>query len=579
MARTPTLRLAILLEVERAVTAMPRGAQLACLARLEQLPPDLDPSQSYPRDWIAFRALGTNALPPPPRASRQTEAAHGAAILADLSPLVERLSAALELDVRDIDSGAYLSLAQVQERWGCSATTLQRWRRQGLVWRRVRGWRDAEASEKARPTRLVTSRMLVAWIERTDPHVRERAAKFARVDPGVRERMVRRALRYHASLGWSLHRCARRLAERFDHSVEGVRQLLRRDPRARVAFPSKRKITPRRRRAMLRMSRLGVDVVRLAELAQRSPAIVRRELALARAESLRRLFPLLALGEAPSVEELPRVVSEGLDPLAPLSVRRGLRTPWAMDLRQLIDEWRARRASTNVEERERAAAFQLLRARAHRAIARLDRLHPRTGELDRIETDLRWADALLRELVRSQHRLILETIEQRAGTSAEQLAGPRLLEVLQASVVAAGEAAARFDPTSGGRLAGATALPVDRAVTRLVRNWLPAPLTASRRAASVLVAGVKIPDLATLVTPWERWTRVDPRVERAVLGGGIDEQAAKLLTLRFGLAGGAPRTLEELQQDVSLDAIRVAHAEAAAIRQALAWVRGEYAGT
>src|SRR5690606_411309 len=76
-------------------------------------------------------------MPAPPLVS-------GAEALADLSALVERLSDAAEMAPEELDPGA-LRIEDLQQRWGVSAKTISRWRRRGLIARRVR---DARARSR-----------------------------------------------------------------------------------------------------------------------------------------------------------------------------------------------------------------------------------------------------------------------------------------------------------------------------------------------------------------------------------------------------------------------------------------------
>src|SRR5690606_4313213 len=106
-------------------------------------------------------------------------------LLGDISALVERLSAAARLSAADLEPGRWLLADEVCARWKISRKTLERWRRLGLVARRVRG-------ENGKP-RLAFPLAAVERFERERKDRVEGAAAYSRIEPRVAARMVRRA--------------------------------------------------------------------------------------------------------------------------------------------------------------------------------------------------------------------------------------------------------------------------------------------------------------------------------------------------------------------------------------------------
>lgn len=562
MPPLPAIRSPALARWVGSIARTDRGTLLGWVERIEALAPDVEPGGQYPLEWVVFRIAGAAASSAGASAGEPRLLA-GHELLADLSPMAERLCELCQLGEHELGEGEFVSPAELCARWRCSASTFKRLRPRGLVCRRVR--------QRSGPPALRVRTSVAEWFEGAHAQALARAHEHTRPDPALHERLVKRALRYRRSLGWTLHRCAARLARRFDRSVEGVRVALLRDPRTRQAFPTKRPITTRTRAAMLRLTRMGASPQELAQLLGRGAGATRRELLLARAAQLRAL-----MGEVAPAREGAELDDAGVTrALAPAGVRANLRTPWGDDLRTLLDDWRARTALTNVRERELAAALHALRVRAARGVESLHRHHPQAGMLDRVETDLRWATLLQRQLVHGQHRLIVETIEVRAEGKLEQLSVPRVIQLLRLGVEATAQCALRFDALQAGRLAGMAALAIDRAVTRELRNWLPTHGGASRRASVVIPSGVGVPDLAQRLNPWQACTDPPARVASAVRAGGLEEQLARALILRFALAGEAPCTLAELAERLGLDVIRVAQLEARALGVA---VRGEARG-
>ncbi|HLP85955.1 MAG TPA: hypothetical protein VK157_16510 [Phycisphaerales bacterium] len=539
------IRHPVLASLEAQLRLAKREAIVRDIERIERLVGDVEPERSYPFDWVVFRITGFR-----PDDVRDG-AMSGAELLADACALCETLCARVNMTLAECAEREPVTLAQLRERWHVSEATIKRLRRSGLVTRRV---------DDGQQTISVAMRGVVEAFEARNPQLAQPVSKPKRYDDALKAKLVRRASAYMRKLGWSVFRCAQRLAQQEGLSEEGVRQLLLRELEPGQSVPE---ISLRRAGAMWRMHRLGVEVSHLAEVTRRSTAVVRREMNLARLATLQRVV-------TPAVSAVP--VERAAAALAHGHVVANLRTPWPQDLLELLADWRQRSPITPAMERAQAVAFAALRERAIGALGSLDRLQPRASTLDEVETMLRHATLVQRELVRSQHRLLIETIDMRVGHAVEQWSAWRVIALLREATAAAAEASLQFDPMRGGRLAAVVGIAADKAVTRIVRNWLPAHATASRRAQAILGPGVLVPDLAHGLNPWQKFTDPDWRVSRGVLTGTLSEQHARLLIARFGLLGSAPRTRADVASELRLDEIRYAHAEAAAIRQAVAAV-------
>jgi RNA polymerase primary sigma factor len=591
----PHIRTPALASLERQLRLVSRDALLRDVERIEALAPDVDPAREYPEDWVVFRVTGFR--PDLARASLIP----GRALREDLCALCERLCAHARLRAIELAPERFLSATELRARWRVSDSTLKRLRRAGLVTRRVlaQSLSPAQGGVAPSPTAGVwAARSVVEWFERDCAAELPGAARPPRRDPREHERAVREALRYRRALGWSLHRCAERLAERHGRSVQGVRELLLRDGRTARAFPARPRVDDRRRLAMLRLWRAGVEPARLASLAGKSTPLARRDVNLARLAVLRDALGLRErdAGALPSASApAPQIAHPHLahphhdrSDLAlatrPASVRTGLATPWATDVAALARDWRARVPAANVEERERAGAFQALVHEARSLTERQDALDPSAQALDHAETMLRWASLLCRELVRSQHRLILDTVELRAGCRLEELPPRVITRVLRAAVLAVARSVEHFGPLSPGRLAGAAALHVDKAIAGALHDAGWKGGGGTRRAG--VGAGVAIEDLSRALCPWQRWLDPDPRVvarARAVAITSTDatrnaaahelpalsDRARRILSRRFGLDGDSPWTLAQLREDLGVSPIRVSVLERAAIREAL----------
>src|SRR5690606_11801082 len=139
MPPLPRLKVPALAELASQLRYTPAKAARRQLEAAEALAGQIDAAGTYPEDWIVFRLTGYR-----PDLKNPALIA-GDALLRDLSPLIEHLCIAAELSEADLprgdgaggDGAAWLTAEEVCERWRISRRTLDRYRRQGLLARRV----------------------------------------------------------------------------------------------------------------------------------------------------------------------------------------------------------------------------------------------------------------------------------------------------------------------------------------------------------------------------------------------------------------------------------------------------------
>lgn len=531
----------------------------ACIERAEALVGTIDPEALYAEDALLAQLAGR------PGEVDNPGMVVGRALLADLSALVEALSEAAGQTRADLGPGA-MSADALAERWSVSRKTVARYRRAGLVSRRVLAGSRTE---------VVFSAGAVERFERLHGARLDRAARFTRRTDEEFSRLEREARRYRARFGWSLNRVARRVAERRGRSVEGVRQALRRIDAgaAEPIFGASGPPGARERAMFARAQRRGIEPSEIAERAGRSVASVRRGATEHRATELRGL-DLAGPGLKTFEREDAREVL-----LAPDAARTGLGAGGVDDLGDFLADARARRVPDRATEDARAVALHFLRHDARRRIDTLSTTTAEPSEVDRAETDLRWASLLKAELVRPHLTLIVETLEPAVGSRLEDLPARELRDILGRALGAASHAIDRHDPSRGGRVAAAIGL----SVSRVAAEWSHAhPGGASEptgrpRAARALSPGEPFRDWTLALDPWQRHLAVDSRV-RGVLGA-LDERSRTVLALRHGIdAGegspGPPRTLAETAETLGTSVVHAARFERQAVREAIEFARG-----
>lgn len=508
------------------------------LDRIDELAAHIEDDGLYPEDFIVFRITGYRPEIKSPRMLP------GAALRGDLSALAERISESAGLTEDDLTDQCE-TVASLTDRWDITRRTLERYRRLGLIARRV----DLGSGRRA----LVFSRAGVEAFEQRHADRLGKAARFTRMGEADTDRLARRAERYRRRLGWSLNRVAQRLAVRTGRSPESVRRVLRKADRhrPRPLFPEPGPPTRRDRMFAVRAVARGVEPALLARRMDRRKSAVLRALHDGRADLLRSLGLPHAGPAEPGVAT--RTAAARTNPI----------TRGPTELAALIAQMRERTTPAATEERDRAAAYRALVAAAGARIAALPPAGASGADLDTIETMLRRAALLKAALIRTELRLAIDTLEQRLGGPLDTLPPARARELTLGLIGVVADAVDRFDPARGGRLAAPVSLALGRWCAS-VPDVAAAPEPG--RAARRLPAGVPVPDWTRRVAPWQAWLSPDPRLPGVL--DRLDPDDRALLTRRFGLGESPPETLEAIAVSMDKRAVHLARAERRAVRRA-----------
>ncbi len=554
MPPLPRVKLPLIADLLAQLRYAPREALLRIIHAAEALAIDLDPRETYPEDWIAFRLTGFR----PPGSTRAPATIPGERVLADLGPCVELLSDRAGLSRADFPD--WPDERTLAREWQTSVKTLARLRRRGLIARRVR-------RESHRPVLIFNPELARAFRERyVAPQAWQKGSgagaasrasglprlaspssssrPYSRMSPRDRQRAVRRAAKYRARFGCSLNQAAKRIAARLGRSLEAVRQvLIAHDAKASVAiFDRSPPLGDAAGADLFEQWRRGVSPEALAKAQRKAPPAVLRAINTARAAHLRALsLPVAA--SPPDVDTL-----EAL--LKPPVCRQGLHRAWP----ETIGEWaalaRAAPPPALASERAWARAARGLEAHAAGAVERLPNRGASSPELDEIETNLRWARRLRTLLIRNQWGTMLRAIEAAATRPIDRVRPGLAQCAIAAAHLALDETLDRFDPDRGGRLAGAAAVPLQRALAGALGAEPAAAVGAASSAARAAPAGAlaaPFPVISLGASGWAERFEAPEDVERFVLeapsGAGTDaahDAARQLLSDRFGFAGPPP---------------------------------------
>ncbi len=595
----PRIYTRVLVELAEELRFAPRGALLRDIARAEGLAGEIEAGLQYPADWVVFRVTGYRPEMDDPALIP------GEALLGDLSSLVERLCDTAGLTVEDLDcegeggkapspqpppagrgrgsrswSGSmagempapldcekpYETADELAARWGVSRKTISRWRRRGLIARRVH---EADGT-----TRLVVTAEASAVFAARHGGVLAKAAGFSRIKPVVEAAIVRRARRYHGSLGLPMTQVAERLGQKYGRSSGAVRQvLLRHDAGAagrgeEPIFGEPKALPVRTQRVIERAWQRGIEPGELMKRYGRSRSGIHR---IVNEQRLRRLRGLDLGHIAEKAVGLDDGAIEKVLGAPPVLGVEGVEVP--RDMRELVALMRERVVPVGVEERAWARAEQVLRARAAGLIGSIGGGFPEARVIDRAETDLRWAAQLRAALGRVQLHLVLETLETTLGIELDHMRGKDARVFAEAGLGALREGVDAFDPWTRGRLASPVGLAAARVRAAVPERRLDEGLAGGKKRAQVrMLGGTAAPDWPLCVSPWVGGLRADGRFEGVL--GEIGSELGAVLAERFGLGGERPRTLAEVAEARGLLVMQAGRLERLAVRAGLVAARG-----
>jgi len=514
------------------------------LQHIDELAPQIDPDGIYPQDWIVFRITGYRPEIDSP------VLVPGEALRGDLSAVAEHISEHAHLTKDDIPE-PYETIDSLAERWSVSRKTIERYRRLGLIARRL----DLGAGHRS----VIFMQSAVEWFETLNADRLGKACRFDRISTAHLARFERWAKVYRRRLDYSRSQAAARIALRTGHSHEGVRKALLRIDQdlGSPIFTDPQPTTTRDQLIALRAVLRGIEPSTIAKHTNRSHNATLRAINNARFALLKSYA--LPIGVDPDPE--PSLESP--------AVNQGLETRAQTDLNALIEQMRRHEPTVLYAQTMRARAYHHLLARAGDRLSALNPTAPSSPALDAIETDLRWATMLKVELLGSHLHLILQTIEHQIGGPIDTLDPARASFLLLGATRVAGDAIDRFDPTRAGHIAAPVGLGVTRFASRQPDIAQPAGIGKATRR---IPPGFAIPDWTTLITAWHRWVMPDRRIELIV--DQLDERDRLILVRRFGFDGCPPITRGELAGLLGTSSIHALRFERAALRDGLCLARG-----
>ena len=563
MARSRALTSSVLAALAEQLRYAPKAAARRHVERAENLATLIDTDSLYPEDFIAqqitgFRpAIDTPALLP------------GTVVLADLGPLVEKLCTAAAYKASELAGPHWQSVEQVCAQLRVSRRTLERLRRAGLLSRRVK---MAGGRGKGSWAVVFAAGVVQRFAE-------AHAGRIAGADKqkrlsGAERAAAREGLLTAISAGASRTGAARAVAKTTGHSVATLVRATAHEAKGEPG-PMSRAL---RCAAAWRSLRFGMRPTDMAKAWHCSAASVQRNADL----HVLRALQICQLG-TPDAAENAKTGGVALEAAANLPAAFGEpadATTAEMAAGAIAAGW-----PDPTAERTLATAAWHCVAVAARVLVKVSVLHPSTTQLDAVLTGLLTASRLRAELVRSQRRLLLETVRAVTGSELLEHDAKRAARLADAAFAATAEAVGRFDPFKGGRLAAPAGLAMNRALIKLWDNMVNDAARPKGEIGRVAASGFAKPIRATAIEPvamqpprlrdWSReidpWQCLaEPDARTLDNAAAIKPAWRTLLAQRFGWSRyGAilPMSLAELATQRGVVPAQIVRTQRAALRE------------
>ncbi len=520
MPRRARYRTGLLEELERQLAFAPPEALRRQMDAAERLAHEVDPGATYPFEFVVWRLTGFR----PDEAAPKPIA--GATLRGDLATFILHLSDRVEVAAEERTGGAS-TVGDLARELNVAEKTLRRWRSRGLLSHRVR---FADGRSRIAIFRSEFERFAIA-----NPDLVASATNFSRMDDATARAAVTAVQRF-VGQGRTRNLAAKDAASALGRSHEAIRQLLQ---RTGEVVPTERSDRVRReRRFAYRAWRWGVAPEAIAERTRSKPDAVRRRIDAGRAERLRSMrlaWIDFVTFERPDAEETilaAPAVRGGLDPV--------FDPPEATAMLEATAVLRNGGAKAAADEDSMLAAYNLLKRRAKTRIASLGSAPDRL-EIDRAETDLRWALRLKRRLVESLLPTAEARVEQVLGGPLVRSPAEEIRQLLERCVATVAEAIEGLDPSRRQSARRVVALETDR---MLAQSGIG---RRSRAAVRHERGSVPLAGLFDGIATWsEDIAWLDRRRARLPT---LEPAARSLLARRHGWGGTYPRSLPELANE------------------------------
>jgi len=526
---------------DQQVQYAPRDVRLEQISRAKEILADLDPSRNYPYPELCEQITNYRPDRYPDLVVSGEDAAH------DLRCFVEDLSDSADLSIDSFDEPV-LTVKEVSDQYNVSTKTVDRWRNRGLISRKL----------------LFGNRKRIGFLKSdVDDFVNQnkdmvkRGARFSQLDEEERLDIIRRARRM-ARYGGCPSEISKRLSRKLGRSAETIRYTLKnydQEHGVNAIFPhASSPLTEERKLEILRRSRRGVPVDRLAEDFCRTKASVYRIISEMRARQI-----LEQPIDFMFSDEFELETADDLILTAPPEIeQKTSKTKAAPGLPPYLASLYSIPLLTREEEVYYFRKMNYLKYLASEAREKIDPNHPKSAEMDKIESLVEQAVEVKNFLIRSNLRLVVSIAKKHMQT------GMNFFEMVSDGNMSLIRAIEKFNYTLGNKFSTYASWAIMKNYARSIPKEFK---QRDRYRTGIEEVFDWRPDEGE---PQIRQELVNKRQHQLIMSilEQLDDRERTIIMNRFGLVDGVePQTLEQVGKGLGVTKERIRQLEARALKK------------
>jgi RNA polymerase primary sigma factor len=527
---------------DQQVRFAPRDKKIEQVTQAEHLLAELDPTRSYPYEYICYRVTNFRPESYPDLKVTGQEATH------DLRLFVEDVSDAA--NVRAEAAGErVLTVEVLAKEFNVSTKTISRWREQGLISRRF------VVDGRKRVGFLQSS--VNRFVERNQERVR-RGSQFSQLSNEERDAIIEYARRL-ARVGGCPADVTKRLAQKTGRSIETIRYTLKqfdRDHQEAAIFPENHgPLQAEAKHKIYQQYQRGESVEDLAIRFHRTRTSIYRIISEVRAQRIAEI----PLDYIPN-DNFSRVRSQKIEdriigslPISTLPAKKS-RLPSGLPpyLTSLYEVPLLNRK----QEAHLFRKMNYLKYKASRLRAKLDLARPKRKLMDQIERLYDEAVATKNQIIRANLRLVVSIAKRHVGPAQN------FFELVSDGNMSLMRAVEKFDYSRGNKFSTYASWAIMKNFARTIpdEHRHHDRFRTSQAEMFAATEDVRTDAVELESSQTQREAQVEKILER------LDDREQKIIVRRFGLRRGEePLTLKQVGAELGVTKERIRQLEARAL--------------